>query len=477
MKGGLNYWAWSYLRDLSRRARSRRALRDKTTHIVFLMCDHYEPRHKAENPGQEVERVSRWERDYLAFFKECINKYGHGPRHTWFYPPHHGIEHLAALNRLVLAGCGEIELHLHHDNDNDASFRRLMTGVIADYQRRGILLTSGEKPHTAFSFIHGDWALDNSHPRGRYCGVDNEITLLQEFGCWGDFTMPSSNECQTKKINSIYYAVDDPLAPKSHDTGVDLKVGKKAPENSFFMMQGPLGINLRAPRYPRIENASVTTGNWGRPDRIQAWLNSHIHVQDRPEWVFVKLHAHGAVEKDFDALFGQRARAMHKMLNEVYNDGKRYRLHYATAREAYNICMAAEAGKDGDPSQFRDFRLAPYAHNFYHCSLPHQLHGVDKGYLNISGIGITAQAEKTNVVLAAGRLAGVNGRFSGVVWQDAGGRLELTGVEEGDLEITMRQARIKVTRGAQLIREQDIEGGCLRYVLGPCSASLEIEIA
>ncbi|MDH4275402.1 MAG: hypothetical protein OEW08_10220, partial [Gammaproteobacteria bacterium] len=248
-----------------------------------------------------------------------------------------------------------------------------MKGVIADYQRRGVLLSSGETPNTSFSFIHGDWALDNSHPAGQYCGVNNEITLLREFGCWGDFTMPSSNECQTKKINSIYYAVDDPLKSKSHDDGIDLQVGKKAPDEGFFMMQGPLGINLHAPRYPRIENSSITTSNWGRPDRIKAWLDSHIHVKGRPEWVFVKLHAHGAVEKDFDALFGGRARAMHKMLNEVYNDGKRYRLHYATAREAYNMCMAAEAGMQGDPAQFRDYRIAPYAHSYYHCSVQHRL--------------------------------------------------------------------------------------------------------
>jgi len=44
----------------------------------------------------------------------------------------------------------------------------------------------------------------------------------------------------------------------------------------------------------------------------------------------------------------------------VYNDGRKYCLHYVTAREAYNIAKAAEAGMDGNPDRFRDFLIPPY---------------------------------------------------------------------------------------------------------------------
>jgi hypothetical protein len=37
------------------------------------------------------------------------------------------------------------------------------------------------------------------------------------------------------------------------------------------------------------------------------------------------------------------------------------RLHYVTAREAYNIIKAAEAGHDGNPTEFRDFDVPPPA--------------------------------------------------------------------------------------------------------------------
>ena len=50
--------------------------------------------------------------------------------------------------------------------------------------------------------------------------------MLRVAGCYADFTLPSApSETQTRKINSLYYAVDDPAAPKSHDTGVDVAVG------------------------------------------------------------------------------------------------------------------------------------------------------------------------------------------------------------------------------------------------------------
>ena len=47
------------------------------------------------------------------------------------------------------------------------------------------------------------------------------------------------------------------------------------------------------------------------------------------------------------------------LLERSYNDGSRYVLHYVTAREAYNIIKAAEAGKSGDPGAWRDFVLPP----------------------------------------------------------------------------------------------------------------------
>jgi hypothetical protein len=140
-----------------------------------------------------------------------------------------------------------------------------------------------------------------------------------------------------------------------------------------MLIQGPLAINARAGTYPRVENANITTENWGSPDRIRRWIDCHVHVQGRPEWVFLKLHTHGAIERDFDALFGGRARKMHTSLAEQYNDGRHFRLHYITARHAFNLARAAEAGASGDPSQFLDWEVPAQTTSRYWSSAPHDL--------------------------------------------------------------------------------------------------------
>lgn len=58
-----------------------------------------------------------------------------------------------------------------------------------------------------------------------------------------------------------------------------------------------------------------------------------------------------------DTLLGEPAERMHAHLERRYNDGKRYVLHYVSAREMYNIIKAAEAGKAGNPAAYRDFEL------------------------------------------------------------------------------------------------------------------------
>lgn len=86
-------------------------------------------------------------------------------------------------------------------------------------------------------------------------------------------------------------------------------------------------------------------------------MKQHIHVQGRPEWVFVKVHTHGAQENDMETLLGAPADAMFTHLERHYNDGQRYVLHYVNARELYNIVKAAEQGLQGNPSDYRDHIL------------------------------------------------------------------------------------------------------------------------
>ena len=129
----------------------------------------------------------------------------------------------------------------------------------------------------------------------------------------------------------------------------------------ILMIEGPLSFALRPGRVlaPRIENAAVTADDPPTPARVRSWVRQGIHVEGRPEWVFVKVHTHGAPEKQAAALLGEAGRMLHTELTTRYNDGQRWRLHYVTAREMFNIAIAAMEGKDGDPGSFRDHVLPP----------------------------------------------------------------------------------------------------------------------
>jgi hypothetical protein len=83
-------------------------------------------------------------------------------------------------------------------------------------------------------------------------------------------------------------------------------------------------------------------------------VNTGIHVQGRPEWIFVKVHTHGTQERDIDTLLGKPMDEAFTYLETRYNDGRDWKLHYVSAREMYNIAKAAEQGLAGDPGQYRD---------------------------------------------------------------------------------------------------------------------------
>jgi len=132
--------------------------------------------------------------------------------------------------------------------------------------------------------------------------------------------------------------------------------------SSLLLIQGPLGLDWRRRKWgvlPRLENADVSAGTKPTADRADLWVRQGIHVAGRPEWVFVKVHTHGCVDANRNVILGPQMRAVHEYLSSRYNDGKDWQLHYATAREMYNIVRAAEDGHCGSPGEYRDYEILP----------------------------------------------------------------------------------------------------------------------
>ncbi|MFT4257834.1 MAG: hypothetical protein QM599_12915 [Pseudoxanthomonas sp.] len=354
----MQIWIADYLR------RRRPAPASGPVHVMFCFVDHYEPMWAGADADTQRARVDRWCRDYRALAERHRDADGRPPQHSFFYPEEeYTPEHLDKIAGICADGYGEIEIHLHHDNDTEDNFRRCMGGFARLlHERHGALPVDPASGQVKFGFIHGNWCLDNSRADGRWCGLNNELILLRELGCYADFTLPAApSEAQTRTVNRIYYATDDPARPKSHDTGVPVRAGG-TPSGDLMILQGPLGLNWKSRRFgliPRIENADIRRSSPPTPDRVDAWVRTGIHVEGRPEWVFVKIHTHGTQEPSMDTVLGEPAERMHQYLQSRYNDGVNHVLHYVTAREMYNIAKAAEAGCSGNPNLYRDHELPP----------------------------------------------------------------------------------------------------------------------
>ncbi len=67
-----------------------------------------------------------------------------------------------------------------------ATRRQASERTLSDFESHGVVPQRAGRP--AWAFIHGNWALANGRPDGRWCGVDDELALLHELGCYADFT-------------------------------------------------------------------------------------------------------------------------------------------------------------------------------------------------------------------------------------------------------------------------------------------------
>lgn len=317
-------------------------------HVFLCVADHYEPDWGAASEALRSERVERWVREYPRSVAGISDSVGRPPQHTFFFPlEEYRAGLLDQLARLCRAGFGEVEVHLHHDRDTSERLWDNLEWFKETLHRRHGLLHRDSRGQIRYGFIHGNWALCNSRHDGRWCGVNDELTVLRETGCYADFTMPSApDSTQTRAINGIYYAFDNPGRPKSHDVGQPARAGVSAPEEGLLMIQGPLALDWRDRKHgllPRLENGDLHAQRPPADRRLDLWLRAAVSVKDRPEWRFVKLHTHGAKKENADVLLGAPMQRMHRVLAERARADQRFRYYYVTAREMAMLVHAAEA--------------------------------------------------------------------------------------------------------------------------------------
>lgn len=335
-----------------------------TTDVLFCIADHYEPDHHGAGTAQRHARVARWVEQYPRLAEGLRDADGHPPRYSFFFPAEiYSADLVAPLAAMCHAGLGEFEVHLHHGRDTSDNLRHTLTRFTETLAGDHGLLSRGPDGRLAYGFIHGDWALDNSHADDTQCGVDDEITVLRDTGCYADFTMPSVfYPSQSTLVNRVYYAIDDPHRPASHLSGPLARAGVAPPAGGFLMIPGPLALNWRhrvAGVVPKIDSGAIDHRTPPSLDRFIRWHDAGVTVAGRPEWVFIKVHTHGAPEQNADVMLGGAFRQMLSDALARFNDGVATRLHFVTAREMANIALAAIDGHAGNAGRYRDYRFVP----------------------------------------------------------------------------------------------------------------------
>jgi hypothetical protein len=337
-------------------------------HIIFTIADHFEPGWKPNGEhdlDSQLRRVDAYYEMARRIGEAVRDEDGTKFRHTNFYPAEqYNYKILEKMAAMQAEGLGEVEIHLHHGveaPDTAENLRKVLLGfrdVLAEEHKCLSRMDGSGDP--MYAFVHGNLALANSCG-GRFCGVNNEMQILQETGCYADMTLPSApDQSQVPMMNKIYeYGL--PAENKiPHRVGENVRTFGTAPKLPLIFT-GPLVFNwtrrIKGMPVPRIDDGALAANQKMDLPRLMRWVSANVTVKGRPEWVFVKLYCHGFMDQDQSVCIGEEAR---RFFSEVIDYGQKtdeYKVHFASAREAFNMVLAAIDGLQGTPNEFREYRL------------------------------------------------------------------------------------------------------------------------
>jgi hypothetical protein len=292
-----NLWLPSYLRD-----RATRPFAGPAKRLWVALTDHYEPMVGNASLETGLARVAAWEQLWPVIADAAPrDSTGKPPCFTFFYPQEeYRYEILAALAELSRSGLTDVEIHIHHFDDNASSFSEKIS-TFKHRLRDDHGLLHHHNGQLVFGFIHGNWALDNSLPDGDACGVTGELQLLRDLGCYADFTMPSlPSPTQSRIVNQIYWTTGDPGRPRGFDHGIRATPGGGT-RGDLLMIPGPAGLRFDRGLMPRLETGELAIYDAPTPYRVERWIDLAPRIGDD---IFLKLYGHSAREDNAGALLG-----------------------------------------------------------------------------------------------------------------------------------------------------------------------------
>lgn len=333
-------WLAPYLKDRLRK--STRFAKPKRAWVAIT--DHYEPLGQGASFETALRRVGLWREKWPRIADDAPrDASGQRPQYSFFYPQEeYRRELLDDIAEMVRLGVGDVEVHLHHKDEKRDTFVQKVT----DFCRcltddHGLLRKKDGR--TVFGFIHGNWALDNSLPGGALCGLNGEIALLRDLGCYADFTLPSvPSSAQGRVVNQIYWCTANPdNRPRSFDRGIEAQMGG-GKQGDLLMITGPLGFRFGTRLLPRVETGEIARYDMPTRSRARQWFHLAPRIGDD---VFIKLYAHGAPEKNLEPLLDSGLANLFRWVAEEA-DRQGIEVHWATAWQMYQAADSLIHGRN-----------------------------------------------------------------------------------------------------------------------------------
>lgn len=293
--------------------------------VVYFHCDHFEPWSDRSDP-------KRWRG--LERFLEATRKSPYGAKQTLFYTPwlRHALSNpsrtdcyadgddgVVFLHRpaAFLDGCRnlvrpleselghEFQIHVHHEgwthtseNYGDvSSWVREHSTLPADSRRlafyvglcREVMEQEIGRRFDRWAYVHGNWALNAADPKS--CQIEDEIAILMQQGCYGDFTFPAGESVCDPISNEFPYSCRPIVGVKAYDRAEADPILLSAAGNSmrddrFFIWNSRIKATHSSLDFFSEENCRL----YREPEAlVRIWLEDSVVIGDR---LYIKTHAH-----------------------------------------------------------------------------------------------------------------------------------------------------------------------------------------
>ncbi|MDG5815214.1 hypothetical protein QA601_08995 [Chitinispirillales bacterium ANBcel5] len=309
-------------------------------HLYVAICNHYSPFWNGVSQEIAEHRVITWCREYRNFANKHRDSNGKRPVHTIFYDEQqYNAKFLDSFSKLCWEGLADVELLLESGGNSGEQFSRRIEDFRDVLFHHHGLLRKDRFGEIRFGAIHKSTSANKS----AITVQDNTelFSILKSSGCLALFNSPYTHKSsQKEEHNGIYFIPQNGYDDLNSKRTLVFAGLDKWIDNELLYIQGPMALNWRnrvCGLIPRVEDGEL--GNWAKvtPQRVQLWVKCPVKLQGISNHIFIKLHTFGAVDSNVRYIFGENGyHSLCSELEQKYNDGERYKLHYVSAYQMYS---------------------------------------------------------------------------------------------------------------------------------------------